>query len=73
MDQLTLFGGADRREEPAAVYWLGFTLDHDEAAAQAAFAARFGVRPATVERGPGLLFVGPVPAGLEYVDLRRGR
>lgn len=71
MDQLLLFGGAAERQTgpTAAAAWLGFSLDHDPALAQAAFVDRYGLPPAELRRVPGALLVGPVPVA----DVHFGR
>jgi hypothetical protein len=71
-DQLHLFTPSDG--EPAtsasvAPYappppaWLGFTPEHDPAAALATYCARYGVEAAQVVHCPGLLLVGPLEPG----------
>jgi hypothetical protein len=47
--------------DPHNHYWRGFTLDHDEAEASAAFTARYGQPPAYIFESRGVLLVGPVP------------
>ena len=54
-----------------AAYYLGFTLDHDEAAAAQTFAARFGAPPEYVVEDRGVLFVGPVPEAQKTIDKQR--
>lgn len=63
VDQLALFAGAaERQAEPGPrLAWLGFSLDHDPALAQAAFVDRYGRPPAELRRDPGVLLVGPLP------------
>lgn len=64
LDRPDQFPMIDAAPDPRGATWLGFTLDHDENAAAAAFLRRYGQAPRYVFENLGLLLVGPVP-GLE--------
>jgi len=44
------------------VWWMGFTLDHDEAEALGKFVAKHGHQPRVIVRDNAIMKVGPIDA-----------
>ena len=42
------------------IWWMGFTLDHDEGEARRLFVDKYGHEPRLFVRDPAILKVGPI-------------